>query len=262
MKKIIFIFLFSFTGLFAQFPIEINITVHNDINPDNLFYLAFGVNANAGDSVDVKLGEESLPPYPFSAFYAALEYKDSSKYINDSTKYYDDIRTNKDIKGIPIDSAKFYIKYKLHLIWHNSKKITFNWGSSPKNENIDSIFIKDALNGAFIKLNMKTSNSYELTNDGIDDLYFHVYYSKDPSSVEDNVYLSQDNIYPNPVINSLKIKNTFYSGYEIYDIYGQLMIQNTNYQDNIDVSFLSKGIYLLYLNNVDGHINICKFIKN
>ena len=263
MKKLLFIFLFSVYGLNAQFPIEINFNVHNDVKPDNEYNLSFGVNSLAGDTVDISLGEESLPPYPFSIFYCALEYTDSTKFLHDSTKYYDEIRTNKDLRGIPNDSNKFYKKYKLHIVWYNSKKVTINWGTSPQNKNIDSIFLKDALNGILINKNMKTQNSVELSDvNSISDLYFHVYYSKSTVSVKDNNDSYSDLIYPNPVENSLHFQKSNMNYFKIYDVYGNLILQNSFYKEIIDVSSLQKGFYLLYLNNAEGEIKYYKFIKN
>jgi hypothetical protein len=262
MIKIIIIFLISFTGIYAQFPIEINFNLHNDLKPENIFYFSFGINANAGDSVDFNLGETELPPYPFSSFYAAMEFTDSTKFIDDTTKYYDYIRSNKDFKGIPPDIDKFFIKYQLHILWYNSNKVTINWGSSPQNVNIDSIFIKDAFNGFLINQNMKTSNLLEITNQSVDNLYFYVYYTKSPNSVYEKLSNSSDYIYPNPVSDFIKIKNNMYSSFKIYDIYGNMIDMNSLINNQIDVSYLSKGIYLLYLNYYDGQINVCKFIKN
>jgi hypothetical protein len=262
MKKIIYIFLISVCGINAQFPIEIKFNLHNDLKPENIYYLGFGVNSLAGDSVDYDLGELCLPPDPFSNFYACMEYIDSTKFIDDTTKYYDYINTNLDLRGIPDNTDKFYKKYKLHIVWYNSNKVILNWGTTPQNVNIDSIFVKDAFDGYSINKNMKTTNSLEITNSAVDVLYFHVYYTKTPTCVDDIFTIDSDYIYPNPVSNFIKNNKNIYTGYKIYGIYGKLMSQNTNINDIIDVSFLSKGLYLLYLNNADGDIKAYKFIKN
>ncbi|MDL2223658.1 T9SS type A sorting domain-containing protein, partial [Bacteroidales bacterium OttesenSCG-928-M11] len=76
----------------------------------------------------------------------------------------------------------------------------------------------------------------------------------------ENITLS---IYPNPVSSVLNIKHTGtqINRIEIVDINGRtVMSENNLIGENIHVSHLSKGVYLLRI-NIDGQISIQKFIK-
>ena len=75
------------------------------------------------------------------------------------------------------------------------------------------------------------------------------------SGVEENVLLSLNSIYPNPVENTLFFSN-FANVVEIFDITGKIMISENNNINSIDVSSLDKGIYLIEVDGVK-----TKFVK-
>ncbi len=67
-------------------------------------------------------------------------------------------------------------------------------------------------------------------------------------------------VFPNPAHNSINIKglNEKNSSYKIFNSEGRMMMEGKTKGDNISVSHLSKGIYLLSINNNENY----KFIKN
>ena len=75
------------------------------------------------------------------------------------------------------------------------------------------------------------------------------------SGVEENVLLSLNSIYPNPVENTLFFSN-FANVVEIFDITGKIVISENNNINSIDVSSLDKGIYLIEVDGVK-----TKFVK-
>lgn len=81
------------------------------------------------------------------------------------------------------------------------------------------------------------------------------------SSTLDNHEFTLNNIsfYPNPVIETIYIPNLSSFGYEIYDLLGKIVIKG-NSENQINVSSLTKGVYVLKLKDGENTINQ-KFIK-
>lgn len=79
-------------------------------------------------------------------------------------------------------------------------------------------------------------------------------------SVED-VNLVQNEIYPNPAGESLTIKREKdLDKVEIYDYLGKKVFEDSSVSKNIDISELSKGVYILKLHSESGTTSV-KFIK-
>jgi glucose/arabinose dehydrogenase len=75
-------------------------------------------------------------------------------------------------------------------------------------------------------------------------------------------------IFPNPVKNSFNINNanaTEIAVLELFDIAGKLLLSknilNNNLQ-NVDVSALSKGVYMIRISATDGRTYVSKFVKD
>lgn len=69
-------------------------------------------------------------------------------------------------------------------------------------------------------------------------------------------------LYPNPVKDVLHLEGLDnVKGFAIFDVTGKKLIQNTNSIQQIDVSHLNKGVYLLQVNTDKGQVSK-KFIKN
>ena len=69
----------------------------------------------------------------------------------------------------------------------------------------------------------------------------------------------QFNIYPNPVKEIINLSNITETDFEIYDILGNLVSKGKS-QNQINVSSLTQGIYILKLKNGENIFNQ-KFIK-
>ncbi len=69
-------------------------------------------------------------------------------------------------------------------------------------------------------------------------------------------------VYPNPVTNELQINGSSFISYAIYGSAGQMCILNSNLTNQrIDVSELSKGLYILQLTTANGETIQKKFTK-
>ena len=73
-------------------------------------------------------------------------------------------------------------------------------------------------------------------------------------------------VYPNPVVNTLQINSdgSFHGTYElkVLNSLGQLVVNGTTSQNQLDVSFLKSGNYLLNLTDASGKTITLRFSKN
>lgn len=248
LKYIILLFLFITPSIYCQFDIKVNVNVSNNKNPNDIHSLGFGVDPDATDLIDSHLGEIELPPKP-PVFYTGMEFVDSSYIDNNGVKYYDIIYTNLDLRGIPADKDKWYVKYKLFIVWDNSKTVKIAWNDGVKSEHIDSIFIKDVFNGVAINYDMRKTSEIILDNDAIDELYFHVYYTKTPNSVDySNDKISNSYIQPNMIFDNFEIVNISYDYFKIINNIGSVIFLGN---DKSSINNLNTGLYFIqfYKNN-------------
>lgn len=82
------------------------------------------------------------------------------------------------------------------------------------------------------------------------------------ASVNDSVFNQSLKIHPNPANTILNIASseTRLEAIEIYDTFGKKVLGTS--QENIDISNLSKGLYIIKIQGVDNRIATKKFIKN
>jgi len=74
---------------------------------------------------------------------------------------------------------------------------------------------------------------------------------------------SKTNIYPNPVNNSLNIEsNSTFTSARIFNVVGQEVLNATSFSNQLDVSALKTGIYMLELVGENNQVEIQKFQKN
>lgn len=94
-------------------------------------------------------------------------------------------------------------------------------------------------------------------------LNFH-FYNIDVVSIDES-YISRINIYPNPVSKELTIdsKDLGVSKIEVVDLSGKLVLRKDfiNASQQLDVSFIDKGMYLLCLTMESGEVSTIKFNK-
>ena len=67
------------------------------------------------------------------------------------------------------------------------------------------------------------------------------------------------NLYPNPAVHILNIKKLDFKEIIILNYFGQQVIKSN--ESNIDISMLSKGAYIVRIENLNGTILNTKFIK-
>ena len=92
------------------------------------------------------------------------------------------------------------------------------------------------------------------------------YFDGKPLSNENELFYNNYSVFPNPVTSenvlTVSSNNDNNFSYKIYSSNGRLVLEGVskNKQKNIDVSSLSKGIYMLQVINKDGVLS-SKFIK-
>ena len=93
--------------------------------------------------------------------------------------------------------------------------------------------------------------------------YSECYYDNpdDITSIH-TIVIDDYSIYPNPVNDILTIypSNNMITLIEIFDISGKKVYSNT-YKNTIDVSFFSKGVYLLKMYDTNEQFSVFKIIK-
>ena len=71
-------------------------------------------------------------------------------------------------------------------------------------------------------------------------------------------------VYPNPATDKVVVKGKGMKSAEVYDIQGRRILSlslNQNAENEIDVSQLSFGMYLLKVTAIDGKTSVCKIVK-
>lgn len=257
--SIFIVFILASLSVYSSKQIEININAKNDLDQSMPNSLSFGISPKATDVLDPELGELMLPPIPFSGFYAAFEFIDSTQKNSDGSTYYDRIWTNKDIRHSPEDADNLYIRHKMIFRFGYGKKISLNWNKYLIPEWVDSLFIRDGFNGLVINCNMKELENLTWDNDGILELYIHAYYKLKTTSVS-NLDNAELNIFPNPVNSLLNIKSDYpIDKIDIFDLYGREI--HTDNKNIINLNNLSCGVYYIKIYS-NSQFTLRKFIKN
>lgn len=260
LKFVVVALILTFTSVFSKEAFEININVRNDIGNSMNYNTSFGISPLATDVLDSDLDELLMPPPPFVGFYAVFEFIDSTFIENDGSKYYDRIWTNKDIRNYS-DTLKYHhVRHKMIYRFGNGNKMIINWNKDKFPVYVDSVFLRDKLNGFVVNYNMKAVGNMEWDNQDIKDLYIDIYYNFNSTSVMSE---SQDqlNLYPNPTPSILYISaDDEYDKMEIIDMLGKVVIESLG-KSQIDLSSLSSGNYFFraYKN---GKLTTHKIVKN
>ncbi|MBN2090883.1 PQQ-binding-like beta-propeller repeat protein [candidate division KSB1 bacterium] len=119
---------------------------------DGMAILSFGQGHYASDSLDSFLGETRLPPTPpVGAFDARFELP-----LSPSTA------SLKDYRNDAADSVRWKIRFQPGSAGF---PVTLQWDSTALPD--ENLFLKDELNGAVVKINMKRQSSVTITNSAI-----------------------------------------------------------------------------------------------
>ena len=218
---------------------------------------------------------ESIDGKPISADFIKIDNNEDIWFIdnlNNRLVKYD--YTNINIFDFPLEVDNIYrinINNENNIWFLNAKNLienevcSFN-GGVYKNYSIDNIFSNEIYNisNLFLDVNNNVwinSNDYEN----------HIVFNPNGlvgvpiiSSVENNETQNHISIFPNPVNDLLNINLELLKGqktkYKIFDLNSKLIDYNDLLNNQIDVSKLPKGAYILEINNSDS-ISMIKFIK-
>jgi hypothetical protein len=232
----------TFTSVFSNNSFEINLNVRNDIGNSMNYNTSFGISPLATDVLDTELNELLMPPPPFVGFYAVFEFIDSTFIENDGSKYYDRIWTNKDIRNYSDTLKLHHNRHRMIYRFGNGNKMLINWKKEVFPNFVDSVFLRDKLNGFVINYNMKEVSSMEWENQDIKDLNIDIYYNFTNTSIVDDTK-NELNLFPNPTPSVLYIdSNIEYDRLEIVNMLGLIVLEATN-SKQIDLSNLPSGNY-------------------
>lgn len=84
------------------------------------------------------------------------------------------------------------------------------------------------------------------------------------SSKDNNISIDKQlQLYPNPSTGIFSIVQTNYNieSYKVYDLLGNVMIQDQRYVEQIDLSNFSAGIYIVQVLNTKGKLVNGKVVK-
>ncbi|MBU1545115.1 MAG: T9SS type A sorting domain-containing protein, partial [Proteobacteria bacterium] len=144
----------NYTGTPCSITWQSNIILSDGCAGTNT--LTFGRAPCATDDIDSNLGESELPPPPPSGLFDA-RFVLPNPYSSKSSL--------KDFRDDVGNTKTWRMTFQPGLCGY---PITFNWNNSSLPTG--SFFLKDEVTGSIINVNMKTQNSYTLTNTGINSL--------------------------------------------------------------------------------------------
>jgi len=180
--------------------------------------------------------------------------------------------SNKDIDvTVKINSKQTYSNIKLYVAVVE-KQTTGNVGSNGQTE-FDQVFMKmlPSATGSYISLTANQQSTFQISGnlngtfiEDINDLEVIVFVQKSdktmlqstvsgiPIGIED-ISMQKISIYPNPAKDAITVKNAKSANIKIFDLQGRILLSEhcSNNNMQIDVSFLSKGVYFvqILLNN-------------
>jgi hypothetical protein len=117
--------------------------------------LTFGQAPTATNGIDTQLGEQSLPPAPPAGVFDA-------RFILPTTP---PDASLKDYRNTTLQQVDWVMNFQPSAAGY---PFTFTW--TPANLPSGSFFLKDAITGTIVNVDMKTTGTYTLTNTGITSL--------------------------------------------------------------------------------------------
>ncbi|MEP7265426.1 MAG: T9SS type A sorting domain-containing protein, partial [Bacteroidota bacterium] len=91
------------------------------------------------------------------------------------------------------------------------------------------------------------------------------YYKSTVSGVTEQNTAASFSLYPNPAENVLHLqlsKNNTVNNVKIFNFYGQLVMESTAVIDVVDVSRLTKGMYVIQVIDFNGNVSANRFVKD
>lgn len=152
--------------------------------------------------------------------------------------------THYDIDYTYINGNKFIIyperfKGRVNLTTKAEKdyKISF-WLKNPGNKIANNIYVR------------------------VRDIYGNIGVKESALNIKNQIFLSEKKVYPNPVKHSLFITDKLYENFLIYNYLGKKIMSGQINNNQISVSNLKNGIYLLYLLKADRTYLSTKIVKS
>ncbi|MCX7736019.1 MAG: T9SS type A sorting domain-containing protein [Candidatus Kapabacteria bacterium] len=215
--------------------------------------LVFGIDKDATDYLDKNIGEQELfPGHPPSGLHAVFIIYDSIQKEN--------VWSYLDLKAFP-DLDTGYKYYRMDVQYHAGDNLIFEW--RPFGDEIREAWINDIITGDLVKINMKDSSRAFIENQFIKKFDLKVKYESNTNV--DEVPKDDILIYNNPINDNIQIiSSEQIKDFTLFNLFGKEMIsENINDKKaNIDISFLSSGLYFVKLKFFNDKTIIKKIIKN
>jgi len=218
--------------------------------------LLIGIHKDATHNIDTAIGEKMLPEQPPPGdIYVILFITDSS----DMSRYHSYV----DFRPIPEEDQ--FTRYHRFKAYNLVTSYTISW--SKIGNYIDSVYLRDIINGSIVNVDMKLNDSFYVEDWGKDQFNIVVYYNKNFIDVNENNNINVKEcivLFPNPVTEELKfICEWSKKRYKLLNSLGVELIkgETVNEMNSIDMKSYSKGLYFLAIEGQNGGQIIEKIIK-
>ncbi len=215
-------------------------------HPDR--FVAFGAHENATTCIDSELDEVELPPLPPSGLWARMRLPSECNEFADITHSFRDLRA--------IESRKFTVSYKLDVSRASGFTITISW---PENLDpaIESAVIYDNNHFNIPDVDMLSETSVVIDNSFVREVNVDITYNFTETAVSESAMQTNDLLFvPNPAVDLVMSNEPLPVGSQIkvVNILGETLLEFRSNGDRqqLDLSRLQSGIYLLHVQHPDG----------
>lgn len=210
-----------------------------------------GVNDEATDSLDLKLGEQFIPGHPPapSSIHAAFLVENLLSYKN--------------FRRIP-DTNKFSLEYTINVNDYSERKAPFyfKW-EYPLPQYIDSARIMDRLGGTIYSFSLdNTRKSIMIDNEGLRNYNLVVWYSLPTVNVKEEQKQESIQVQYGYQNESIDVYSTSRFSICLYDALSNLIWKEgeLSLHEEINTRYLSNGVYYLVCTFENGSIQSKKII--
>lgn len=176
-------------------------------------------------------------------------------------------------KGIYLNSGNtinvsLKIKHEISTTYYSAMKISIGASQNVANHTLLGTFVPNNNNyvNLFFQFTPSSTGLHYISFQGMNDVYPVGLYKIDDLSISTNLNTNDNELidyplfYPNPSSDYINFYNQ-YSEVEILDTSGRIVFKNNNFQKQLNVSNLPKGMYIITVKTKDGLKKLEKFMK-